>query len=99
MVTTEIQLTVLGGAVAGLLAWAWSRHVGADQAALIRWALAASVGAFILGAVLAVLTGRTFTQEFVARKSYLSFALFLFSGTCTLVVFNVFARARGDDDA
>jgi hypothetical protein len=99
MVTIEIQMTILSGVVAGLLAWAWSRHVGVDQAALIRWALAASVGAFILGAVLALLAGRTFVQEFAARKSYLSLALFLFSGACVLVIFNVFNRARGDDDA
>lgn len=69
---SQVVVDILVGFVASLMVWWWSQHEGADRAVILRWAHAVSLCALILGAVLALLTGRTLSQEFLAKRSYLS---------------------------
>ncbi|MCX7135570.1 MAG: hypothetical protein NTW47_02645, partial [Proteobacteria bacterium] len=66
--------------------------------AFIRGSLSAATASLLLGVLGAIFVERSIAQEFMARKSFVSFSLILSVGACILGILDVFLPTSDDDD-
>lgn len=87
------------GVMGGLIAWGYTRYEDFDRWMLIRWGFAYAIGLFLLGALRAALVGSSLAEEYVGRRSWLSFAFVVFIAVCIVSILHpVDCVLAGRDD-